>query len=55
MYDSAGALAEFQACLSVPVDEAARDAQITIPVLVHKDCRDRAAQIGNVLSGALPQ
>jgi tetratricopeptide (TPR) repeat protein len=47
MKDSAGALAEFQTCVSLPVDEAARDAQITMPSLVHYDCRDRAAQIGS--------
>ena len=35
MDDSAGALEEFQTCLSMQIDESARDAQITRPALVH--------------------
>jgi len=45
MKDLPGARAEFRACLSIPVDETARDAQITGPVLVHKDCGNQLAQI----------
>ena len=56
MKDPVGALAEFRACLSLPVDEVARDAQITTPNLVHNDCRDRAAKIGNnAMPGDAPQ
>ena len=55
MNDLPGALAEFRACLSIPVDETARDAQITGPVLVHADCRNQVVQIrdGAVLADAL--
>jgi tetratricopeptide (TPR) repeat protein len=45
MDDSAGALEEFQTCLAMPIDESARDAQITRPALVQKECADRVAQI----------
>ena len=40
-----GALAEFQTCLLMEINEGARDAQITMPLFVRQECSDRAAQI----------
>jgi tetratricopeptide (TPR) repeat protein len=45
MNDPPGALAEFQTCLSMEINEGARDAQITMPLFVRQECSDRAAQI----------
>jgi tetratricopeptide (TPR) repeat protein len=45
MEDFNRARAEFEACLSIAVDETALDAQILTPKLVHRECRERAAQL----------
>jgi tetratricopeptide (TPR) repeat protein len=50
--DFPGAATEFRACLAIAIDESARDAQITSPVLVHEDCRTQLAQIKDGLTFA---
>jgi tetratricopeptide (TPR) repeat protein len=48
MNDADGALAHFQECLSMDINEGARDAQIITPLFVRKECAARAAQINQV-------
>ncbi|MGH6769261.1 MAG: TIR domain-containing protein [Xanthobacteraceae bacterium] len=45
MEDFSQARAEFEACLAIAVDETALDAQILSPKLVHRECKERAAQL----------
>jgi tetratricopeptide (TPR) repeat protein len=51
MEDFIQAQAEFEACLAIPVDESARDAQILTPKLVKNECRERSAQTTGNIAG----
>jgi hypothetical protein len=48
MNDADGALVHFNECLSMDINEGARDAQIITPLFVRKECAARAAQINQV-------
>jgi tetratricopeptide (TPR) repeat protein len=51
MEDFNQAQAEFEACLSITVDEAALDAQILTPKFVNSECRERSAQTIRNIAG----
>ncbi len=49
--DLTAAFSEFEACLAIAVNEAAIDAQMEKPRLLHEDCQQRADQIAADLRG----